>query len=264
MRRVVASTLCLLAPFLSHRPAHAVSVKVYAAADYSAGEYGSATVTHMLYVPLTAKVDFRAVAAKLTVPYLQVWNEGGPVTLVGDTPEEVVVVSEEYAAGYEEAGLGDIIGSVSWLAPPLLKGTVFVDVTAKAKLPTADAERGLGTGEADYSAQLDATKVMANLLLLGTLGYKVPGEPPGMALDAAFYGTLGAGYVFHPRLTAGLLTDLRQATLPDGDAPLELTAYLSAKLTGNWSLLTYAVKGFSDASPDYALGIQVSYRRRAD
>jgi hypothetical protein len=77
-----------------------------------------------------------------------------------------------------ESGVGDVVGSIT--AFDVLSaggGDVVLDLTGKAKFGTADADRGLGTGEQDYALQADVSRFFRHASLMGTVGYAVRGDP---------------------------------------------------------------------------------------
>lgn len=147
------------------------------------------------------------------------------------------------------------------------------------KLPTADEDDGLGTGETDYSFQVDLSKGFGDFTPFATIGYKVRGD-----LDDGYFFSIGGGWRLTPAVTAGLIYDYSEASVdsrldpgPDGiidtppGAPLagddllnsvensrELVPYLNFKLNDRMSLQSYGVIGLSNNAPDYGLGTQLS------
>jgi hypothetical protein len=131
-------------------------------------------------------------------------------------------------------------------------GTV-VDVTGKVKFGTADDAKGLGTGKNDYSIQLDLTQKLTDAITaFGSVGYKFVGSPSGSTLHDALYGEAGGAYKFTDTTQAGAILFVSEAigTSPQRD----VTAYLTQKLTANWKIQVYGVRGFADGSPDWGGG----------
>lgn len=221
--------------------------------DYSTGKYGSTSSTDIFYVPLTLKYEWGASTLKTTLPYLRIAS--------GSAPR----VTQE--------GVGDWMFSYGYSLFEQPRNGFLVDLIGKLKLATADETKGLGTGENDYAAQIDLYYLAGALSPFMTMGYRMPGNPPGQNLRNIWYGTLGLGYKFSPSNSAGIMWDLRQASRTAGGGPVtvdadghiisgvnssELTLYWVHKFNPDLKLQIYAVKGFSDASSDRGMGLMVS------
>ncbi len=83
----------------------------------------------------------------------------------------------------------------------------MLDVVGNIKFGTADANKNLGTGENDYSAQLDGYYTFSKTTLFATAGYKVLGAPTGVSLNNIAYGTLGISQKNRDKTSAGLMLD---------------------------------------------------------
>ena len=219
--------------------------------DYSTGKYGGTESTDMLYIPVTGKYEVDKYTLKLTVPYLQVTGPGNVVRDVGQ-------IGPASTTRTKQSGLGDIVVAGTYDMYGGHANGTFVDVTAKIKFGTADEAKGLGTGENDYALQADLYKTLGKNTVFGTLGYKVMGSPPGVTLNNVFYASLGAGHQYSQETSAGLILNLQEKAFPTGFPQQELIAYVSHKLGKTWKAQAYAVKGFSNGSPDWGAGAMFS------
>lgn len=219
--------------------------------DYSTGKYGGTESTDMLYIPVTGKYEVDKYTLKLTVPYLQVTGPGNVVRDVGQ-------IGPASTTRTKQSGLGDIVVAGTYEMYGGHANGTFVDVTAKIKFGTADEAKGLGTGENDYALQADLYKTLGKNTVFGTLGYRVMGSPPGVTLNNVFYASLGAGHQYSQETSAGLILNLQEKAFPTGFPQQELTAYVSHKLGKTWKAQAYAVKGFSNGSPDWGAGAMFS------
>lgn len=215
--------------------------------DYSTGKYGGTESTDILYIPFSGKYEADKYTLKLTVPYLQVTGPGNVVRDVGQ-------IGTASTTRTRQSGLGDIVVAGTYNMYDGRANGTLVDVTAKIKFGTADDAKGLGTGKNDYALQADLYKTLGKNTVFGTLGYKVMGSPAGVTLNNVFYASLGAGHQYSQETSAGLILDLREKASANGDAQQELTAYVSHKLGKTWKAQGYAVKGFSNGSPDWGAG----------
>lgn len=217
--------------------------------DYSRGNYGEASATEILYLPVYLKYDAGPWAFKVTLPYLYV-KAPANVVIADGRP----VARAGGGARTSEQGLGDIVASAGYTAYESAASGIILDVIGKLKLPTADEDRGLGTGETDYSVQADGYKSLRSVSLLGTLGYRWIGSPEGVDLDNVWFGTLGAVRKINPQWSAGLLYDYREASSERGSPQSEATAFVSRRLDAQTKAQLYTVKGFSDGSPAWGAG----------
>lgn len=232
-------------------------VKLGIGFDFSTGKYGSSSSTDVLQIPVTAAYESGPVMLRLTIPYIEVTGPGD-VVVGGANGSPVVVIRD--GARRTESGIGDITAGAAYNVLDLPESRLLVDLAANVKLPTADETRGLGTGEIDYSFQIDAVTVREEVTFFGTVGYKVFGEPDAFALEDTVFASFGGGYKHASGTVAGLIFDWRQAASPGTQAPFESTVYLSRELYQDLNLSGYILKGWSDGSPDFGFGLSVSWR----
>ncbi len=221
--------------------------------DYSKGSYGETSDTEIWYIPLSVKLEKSLLTYKLTLPFIQIT---GPGYVTG---AEAVPGKTGSSAQSTETGMGDIIASASYTLIPYQIKKPTLDLTARIKFPTADETRGLGTGETDYYLQADGLYSFGSLTSFGTLGYKIYGDPPGMNYENVFYYSIGGSHSFSNILSGGLIYDFRQSATTSGTAVKEVTAFTSRKLDSKTKLLVYLVKGLSEGSPDWGVGINLGF-----
>jgi hypothetical protein len=225
--------------------------------DYSSGGYGASDNTDMWYAPVTLKYMRGPSTLKVTVPYLRITSPATGATLIGYDAEGRPIYSGGTGRKTEE-GLGDVVLSYSHNLFEKPQRGFLVDLGAKVKLPTADKNKGLGSGKADYGVFTDVYYLAGPATPFVTVGYRVLGDPAGIDLRNVWQGTLGLAYKLSDRNSMGAMWDLRQASTATGDGISELTAYWAHKLGDGFKLQAYGVAGFSNASPDYGAGLMVS------
>ena len=224
-------------------------------AEYSKGDFGSPQPTDTYYVPFAVKHETGPWILKLTVPYLEIT---GPGNVIGAGSDRVVI-GDGNAPRRTASGLGDVVGAVFYNALDDRKSAVGVDVGVKVKFGTANSDKGLGTGENDYAVQADLYKTMGSFTPFGTIGYRWYGDPPGVNFRNVPYASLGGAYRLSQDTSLGAVYDFRDSVFAGGPKVSELTGYVSQKLSKEVKLQLYALAGFSDASPDYAIGLNLSY-----
>jgi hypothetical protein len=220
--------------------------------DFVTGKYGTDTGTDIWYIPFTTKLEGEKHSLKLTVPYLSITDSG---SVVGGGDQVIVVGDGEGGERKTEDGLGDIIGVFSYYLYPGTEVLPMVDLNYKLKVPTADKDRGLGTGEFDHSIEIDIAKAWGRTTVFTTGGYKIFGDPEDYELNDVFYGSVGAQYKVNDYIRTGLIYDIRDNTTDTGDGISEITGYLGRDLNDKWKIMVYGVAGLSDGSPDWGAGI---------
>lgn len=231
------------------RPLH-TRLKLTLGYDFTTGKYGGSERTDISYVPLTIHGEIDLWTVKLTVPYIRVSGPGGFI----DGPSGPIATQ-----GGVSEGVGDIIASGAYTLWPLTDWLPFIDLIGRIKFPTADENKGLGTGEFDYSIETELARTFGRFTPLGALGYRFTGSPPGTTLNDVLLASVGGVYQLNDPFSVGLFFDYRQASSASSDERRELVPFGAWKISPHWTTSLYAVIGFSDASPDGGVGVQLSY-----
>lgn len=225
---------------------------ISAGAEYTTGAYGGDADIEDLYVPFKATVIFPRLSLRLTVPYLSVRApEGTVITGPGGEPipggGDIVTNS----------GIGDVIGSITVYDVVRSRRLGFaMDLTGKVKFGTADADKGLGTGETDFTVQADFLKFMDKVTWTGSIGYRFRGQPPGAVLDDAFLASAGGIYKLTRDARTGLFLDYRESSI-GADPTQELSVFFSNRLSTEWRFHVFVFKGFTDSGADWGGGLHI-------
>ena len=218
--------------------------------DYSSGHYGQSEKTRITYVPLIAKYEMNDQwTFKAVVPWLTIDGPGGV-----SADSRIITGENTSTRRTRESGLGDIVLGTTYSALQLNEQKLFIDLGAKVKLPTASESKGLGTGKTDYTLSADLYKTLDRTTLLGTVGYKMLGDPSGVNLNNVWFATVGAVYKFDDQNSAGATLDLRQATTQQNTGLREYTLFYSHKFNRTYKLQTYMVAGDTTSSVDFGAG----------
>ena len=220
--------------------------------EFTSGTYGGDVDIEDTYVPFTVVADYGNVAFRLALPYLSVSAPAGTIFDPGGEP------LPGSGAMTTESGLGDVIGSVTFFDVISSERLgIAMDLTGKVKFGTADENKGLGTGENDYTVQADLYKFVDKFTWLGSVGYKVRGDPAAVDFDNVLLASLGGVYKFTPDVKAGLFLDYRESAISGSDSIQELSAFVSRRLGEDWKIQFFALTGFTDSSPDWGAGMQI-------
>jgi len=194
------------------------------------GDFGTPT-TYRLY-SLSPTLGYVAPAYDLsvTVPYL-------------------VLTSEIAGESQAERGIGDVLlrgGAV------LLQETSFglsLGGGAAVKLPTADENKGLGTGEADYAASASLQQRLREYRVTVLAGYLLTGDPAGIEYqDGLFYGVGLARSFTATTLYAAL--EGRRAALAGFDNPQEVSVGFFHLFNADYAVKGHVFVGLNDGGPD--------------
>lgn len=257
-RAAVASLLLFLGPgqgWAEEREHFQLKV----GATYDQGDFGTSDTTRTLFVPVTFKYLGERFDIGVTPSFVVVDTVGG-VSLIEGMPTRT-----EGAQGRRgtNAGFGDT----------LVKGRLFLFDDPgpqtplpsfapffKVKIPTANEDRNLGTGETDYGFGFEWEKQFERFLLFGDASYTVIGSPPGQDLRNRPAASLGAGLQLTNALTVGALIDWRRAVVSGRDDPTELVGFLTYTITRTISFSPHVLVGLTNGSPDFGIGFELGYK----
>ncbi|WP_346839964.1 hypothetical protein [Microbulbifer sp. SAOS-129_SWC] len=274
-KKVLGSVILSMAGGLACHGAIADEWKYTLGTDISSGDYGDSASTDIVSTPFTVSYSpSDQWTFKASLPWVQIDGPGGVIP-GGDGG---VVVGNGNGNGrgnngggmgggttttqtstYSESGVGDLWLSGTYSLEPVAERWFF-DLTGKFKVPTADEDKGLGTGQTDYTLQAEAFTAMGDFTPYVTLARKFKGDLPAQEIKDVWYTSVGSGYRLNDQSSVGMSLDYQQATSDTSDPSTELFGYLNHKFSQQWSGMLYAYLGLADGSPDQGVGFQVSYR----
>ena len=221
--------------------------------SYLTGDYGQDDDTDIIYSAVTVKRYLEKGDITVTIPYLDISADG--VTLVGGEIEPV-------EGGGSGAGLGDVILKGRYYAIEQEGWMPFIDLVGSVKFPTADDDKGLGTGEFDFTGLVEFARRLkdSRWIALAEVGYTLVGEPSGIDADNRFLYSIGAAYEFDPKVTFSGYLDGRTAIFGGNEDPLSVLLIGQYKYRPDLLLDTLLEIGLSDGSPDF--GITFGIRKR--
>jgi hypothetical protein len=158
-----------------------------------------------------------------------------------------------------EMGLGDIVLRGRYYALDEKDWWPTVALTGRIKFPTAQSQRGLGTGEFDEGIGVETTKSFAEKwLLFVDAGYTWVGKPPGFDLRNQWNYDVGLGYNFTKLLTASVYYEEYRAAVQGNQNPQDVLISLNYQWTPQVGIMAYSQIGLSDGAPAYAVSLGVS------
>ncbi len=217
----------------------------------SPGEYGTAKTTGMLTTPTVGKYETGPWAFKLTVP-----NAGA--SAVGSAIPGIGIVAGSTANSIQ-SGLIDSEAAATYNINTGNASTFGVNLTGKFKLGLADKSFSLGSMLNDYAAQADAYQSFDKFRALGSLGYKIHGDPAGISMNRVVYGSVGGAYQLNDQISGGIDFWLSQSPTPLEQGQRQLSAYVSHNINKSFKARGYLLEDFSTGNPDRSVGAAVSY-----
>ncbi|MBI3635893.1 MAG: transporter [Candidatus Rokubacteria bacterium] len=227
--------------------------------NYDEGDFGSAEKTRTFSFPVTLRYLGERWDLGLTGSFIRL-DTPGNVTIVDGQPQRTGA-----ATGPREvnSGFGDLIvrGRYYLIDDPGPSSFLpSIAPFAKIKFPTADEDRGLGTGKLDGGFGVEWDKSFGPFFLFGDLSYTFIGNPPGQDFRDRPGASLGAGYRITPAVTVSTLLDWRRSLVRGHDDPVELDGFLTVKLSRTLALTPNVFVGLTNGSPDWGAGVEVSWK----
>ncbi len=243
-------------------------------AYHSSGTYGTGSPTTITSIPLSVRRLFDNGDITLVIPYLSVTGDCN-VTLLSGVPNQTggtcptrtvvrngrTVRTQTLSTRTTETGIGDTLlqGRYYVLDERGLLPTVAL--TARVKFPTADASRGLGTGEFDEKFGVQLSKNLSSQWVgFADVGYTFVGSPPGVALRNQWNYDIGLGYAVTPNLLGSVYYEYWTAVVSGLQPPQDLYFDLSYKATQMFRLNAGFLVGLSAGAPDYGVTGGVAVR----
>lgn len=240
-----------------------LTVKASVGYDYSSGDYGTPTTTEIESIPVTLSYTRGPWAGSVTVvPYISVTGNGTVVPGGGANPGSAFIPGSGSGSGstVNNDGQGDTTLSLAYALFPADPTDTFIEFTGKAKLGTADASKGLGTGENDYSIQVDSYFGNGVVIPLVTIGYTIMGDTASIDYNNIFYGTIGAIFQTTETASFSILYDYQQTSVDGTDDFEQVGVYFDWQDPTLSSTSLGLIMGLSDNAPDVGISLIFSQK----
>ncbi len=245
--------------------------------ELSSGDFGTGSASTYATVPVvldwfpTDKID-----VELTVPliYQRTSTTGhavlgtsvqSPVTTVAKSVERRGPMSVSSGGGGGsmfggDYGLGDITLTGGYILLSDSDTTPQLRPTLYAKFPTADENKGFGTGKFDFGAGVALSKWLGNWQPFAEGRYVVQGASHDETGAVNFVTVdTGIAYSWNDHLVTSGYVRYGSKFFDNMAAPLEARVKMVWRLSDRIYTDVYALKGFSDGSPDYGGGASVFF-----
>jgi hypothetical protein len=271
--------------------------QVGTAPTFSSGRYGTDSRSEVLHTPITARRLFKDGDLTLVFPMTCIWGSSG-VTVVNGTPVRTErlqaaaattpttatrggettpsrtetttsttrsttdTATTTAAVTTSSCGMGDIVvrgryylvDEHGWMPTVAIRGHV--------KTPTADAERGLGTGRPDEGIGIEISRTFGRgSMAIIDGGYTVIGQPAGAEYNNNWWYDVGFGQnLGSDAVNVSVFLSEYRAIVPGLTNARDMLVALNLKGASGWRIQISGEKGLSDGSPDH--GITIGAARR--
>jgi len=253
---------------------HVDQWQVGSAPSFSSGRYGTDTRTEILQTPFTFRRLFNRGDVTAVFPFTCLWGSGN-VTLVNGVPvrpERLANVSSRTGLSVTTAtvttrvcGMGDVLVRGRFYLVDERGWLPTIAVRAHVKAPTAKAEQGLGSGEADEGAGVEVSRTfVTRTTAMVDGGYTVIGAPAGVTYNNNWWYDLGiaqdVGGGSKSRVNLSVLFEEYRAVVPGLDNARDVLGTVSVRGANGWRVQVSGEVGLSSGAPDHALMLGASRR----
>jgi hypothetical protein len=247
------SALCLATPLTHAQFAASTGF------DYTSGKYGLSTETKLSTWNITGEYNYEAWTARVVVPHERVSGPAGIIVVSGHPRLQKLLNAKNEGKTETETGLGDIELFATYDFSHRSQSDWNVALTGSVKLPSADEDKGLGTGKTDYSLALDLSRLIGRFTPSIGFGYRFIGNPSGADLRNYFYASVGGGYWITDDTNLNLTFESDQPSSASSNVDNELSLGLNHHVGKAWDLEAHLLAGLSESAPDFGAGVSVRY-----
>ena len=224
---------------------------------YDRGDFGTRETSRAFYVPFAFRYSAARYDIGVSSSFVRLDAPDG-VRLIDGVPTPITPGGPPL----KESGIGDtVVRSRFYMVndPGPESSTPSITPFVKLKIPTASADRGLGTGKTDFGFGVEIDKDFGPAFLFGDLGYTVVGKILGLPLRNRTTASIGVGKPLSSDLTVSGMLDWRRSIVVGNPNPTDLVGFLSYRM-GSVTVSPNAFVGLTDGSSDFGAGMQMRFR----
>ncbi|KAB0669466.1 transporter [Oryzomonas sagensis] len=246
--------------------------------EFASGKYGTGIRTDSIYMPFTATVyPTERLDFSLEIPFVYQSSSavvaGQYMGMQGQSTGMQSVVAAMNGMGASgsmtsasagsvnnsHSGLGDIKLKAGYVLYTEEKYVPAIRPNVYVKIPTADKNKFLGTGEFDEGFAVELTKWFGSWFADGEAGYVIQGKSSVIAVKNYLNYYAGAGYQLTERLRPMVLLKGTTPTVNGAASQLEARLRVKYQFAKHTGIDGYLAKGITTASPEYGMGLAVFY-----
>ncbi|NTV48763.1 MAG: transporter [Geobacteraceae bacterium] len=261
------------------------SLSVGVGFEFATGKYGTDRRTDFMVVPVTFSVSpIERLNVDLVIPYVYQSN-GATVfgstmpyrTQPGNVGAKIVdiarfqsgpavpsasgsAVSNNFDPDDSQSGIGDITLTADYGLIESREYRIQPRVTLYVKFPTADRDKGLGTGEIDFGPGLAFGVWLGKWHPFLEGSYVFQGESDLYATKDYLSYRGGLGYQFNNKLYGAVLASGASSPADGSPSPFEGRIKILWNAISQSDIECYISTGFTDGSPDLGTGLAFYHR----
>lgn len=216
--------------------------------EYQQADYGTTDSTDLWRIPLGLGYRIENFSLFASMPLLFASSDSAIIVT------HRMSTSAMRTGKSSVSGIGDLTLSGTFYFTPDVLNSASYHLTGGVKFGTADAGKGLGTGEDDFFIEGGVNKNIDSYVLSVELGYEISGDTTDFNYDDVLYGTVGLAKWTNMNSQTGSYLYYSQSQVSGLDAPLELNVFYSQFISKDRSVYYFVAKGLSDGSPDFSFG----------
>ena len=250
---VVLAAIALATPAAAAEP----EAEIAAGLEYQQGDYGTGERVETVTVRNTFRVQSGRAQFYVSLPWHRIEGPGN-VSGGGGLLGPILTDPGRPAARTSRQGIGDLrVGAGYTLAVP---AGIGLTVIGEAKLPTASASRGLGTGATDFTVGGEAARTFGPLTLFAGVSYTLAGDPEGTRARDNVGARGGVAIQISPGLRGHVSYGEARGLSPFIENERQLSTGIDARLSERLSLGVSGGAGLSQRSPDIGASVRLGWR----
>ncbi len=254
------------------------NVRLSIGANYSTGDYGDVEDTTVISVPVTLRYTTGNFNIRVSVPYVRL---DGPGSLIDSSAIDDnggggrgrgrggdnsgpgsggggVEIDDDVLTSGRSSGIGDVTVAAGYSLP--LSDNLFLDTTARVKLPTASRARRLGTGQVDVTTGLDLVYEFEGGSVYAGGRRKFVGNSATTTLRDVWGAGAGVSFGAGSGVLLGFDYDWQQSSQLGNGNISEVTGWVSIPVADRVRLSAFASTGLTTNSSDLTAGASLSFR----
>lgn len=239
--------------------ASSVAAEFVAGIDFQEGDYFTGDRVKVLSVQNIARLRAGRTTFSASLPWQQIEAPGNVVGGGGGVPGLPIIVDPTRPNAREvRRGIGDLRLGVGHSIP--LAGGVEFTLSGQVKLPTASAERGMGTGKTDFAVGGELARSFGPLTPYVSAALTMPGDPAAYELRNSLSAQGGVALQLGRGLRGNVSYGYAQNVSPLVPDEQQVSTGLNADLSRTVSLGIHGNAGLSSGSPDIGAGVSLGIR----
>ncbi|MEZ5759312.1 MAG: hypothetical protein R3D86_13915 [Emcibacteraceae bacterium] len=147
--------------------------------DYSSGKFNLPANTNISYIPYSLQYETGKWEFKINSGYISFAAPKNVVPVIEGAPlvTDVDLTPTDRYRNPRKDGFGDVYLSAKYSIENPYSNDLYIDLTGRIKIPTANEYKGLGTGKVDYIVKADFAYLMGNFMPFCHIGLHFIGKP---------------------------------------------------------------------------------------